>query len=558
MRYLTTIHLAAGLAIALPSIARGAALPPATPLARLEPPVGCLVGASIDWSKDSLKSFGQRIGFAPACAVSFVEMPLRDIDRHNLQGAFDQVKANGGLLLVTLEPTRGLASISAADNEEIAALCASYETQGVDTMLRFAHEMNGSWYSWGQQPLAYKKKFRALAAAVHGATRRTAMLWAPNNGGGYPFPGGGHGARVGSEDFAALDTNGDGRLDMKDDMYTPFYPGDDAVDWVGMTIYSWGAHYPWGGNSVPEPRAFGNSLTGDYNGTRGDETAVPNFYQLFCVQAGKPMAIPETGAFFNTTRHDGATERDIKSAWWHQVFAIEGDSPSALDTAVHFPMIKLINWFDIAKNESEAQNSLVDWRISADPLLYAPFVENLNRKRGGRNYYLPATPLDPVAPVRATALEVPPLLAAAAAPAGIFIEAEQIKPPGRNDVIADAAASGGAAVTSTVPWEPIFLGVVPPGHDSYTIWIRHRGGPIVLKRVSGEAQKDLKFIKNNPDQWTWTNAGRYATPELGDHLLIIRGGPGETTPPAVDAVVFGTDDSQTAPAPTNTGPAAPH
>jgi hypothetical protein len=37
-----------------------------------------------------------------------------------------------------------------------------------------------------------------------------------------------------------MDTNGDGAIDMYDDMYTPYYPGDDWVDWVGMSIFHFG------------------------------------------------------------------------------------------------------------------------------------------------------------------------------------------------------------------------------------------------------------------------------------------------------------------------------
>lgn len=37
-----------------------------------------------------------------------------------------------------------------------------------------------------------------------------------------------------------MDTNSDGKVDMWDDMYTPFYPGDDWVDWVGMSIFHFG------------------------------------------------------------------------------------------------------------------------------------------------------------------------------------------------------------------------------------------------------------------------------------------------------------------------------
>jgi soluble lytic murein transglycosylase-like protein len=67
------------------------------------------------------------------------------------------------------------------------------------------------------------------------------MLWAPNYGGGYPFASGQYNALPGTSDFALLDTNHDGVLNMSDDPYLPYYPGDDAVDWVGMSLYHWGS-----------------------------------------------------------------------------------------------------------------------------------------------------------------------------------------------------------------------------------------------------------------------------------------------------------------------------
>jgi hypothetical protein len=39
-----------------------------------------------------------------------------------------------------------------------------------------------------------------------------------------------------ARDCRLLDTNGDGQLDMSDDMFEPYYPGDDVVDWVGMEV----------------------------------------------------------------------------------------------------------------------------------------------------------------------------------------------------------------------------------------------------------------------------------------------------------------------------------
>ena len=56
-------------------------------------------------------------------------------------------------------------------------------------------------------------------------TCRTFMLWAPNNGGGYPFPNGTAIADyLSAPDFKAMDTNGDGQITQTDDPYAPFYP----------------------------------------------------------------------------------------------------------------------------------------------------------------------------------------------------------------------------------------------------------------------------------------------------------------------------------------------
>jgi beta-mannanase len=136
-------------------------------------------------------------------------------------------------MVITLEPFDGLDAVSENDCKDFAALCARYEKLGLGVMVRFAHEMNGSWYPWCQQPTLYKEKFQLLAQYVHAKTQNAAMLWAPNSGGSYPFSGGAWEATPGTADYPVLDTDGNNRLDMNDDMFTPYYPGDDAVDWVG-------------------------------------------------------------------------------------------------------------------------------------------------------------------------------------------------------------------------------------------------------------------------------------------------------------------------------------
>lgn len=66
-------------------------------------------------------------------------------------------------------------------------------------------------------------------------------------------------------------------------------------------------------------------------GADGDQSAIPSFYGLFCDDGvhNKPMMVPETAALYNPNYIGGASEIDIKSAWWKQV--IGGGRKSAIE-----------------------------------------------------------------------------------------------------------------------------------------------------------------------------------------------------------------------------------
>lgn len=356
---------------------------------RLEPKSGCYFGVVPDFGKYSLSEMSKMLGFTPASYVTFVNFPMSKEDADSLKGFVKQIVPTGGIVMITLEPFGGLEAISDKACQDFAAECAEYEQQGIGIMVRFAHEMNGSWYPWSQKPALYKEKFRMLAKYIHKATINTAMLWAPNNGDGYPFQGGAYGVKPGTADYSLLDTDGNNKLDENDNMYMPYYPGDDAVDWVGMTIYHWGRSYPWYENELPEPGSFADQMTGNYNGLNGDHRAVPDFYAMFCDDGvhNKPMAIPETSAFYNTEQA-GANELEIKQNWWSQVFNISGDTEQALDISVHFPKIKMINWFDIIKKETEAKGNIVDWRITGKSEIRQAFIDYFNSINSKRSYFI--------------------------------------------------------------------------------------------------------------------------------------------------------------------------
>ncbi|YCK79795.1 hypothetical protein M1D89_01835 (plasmid) [Arthrobacter sp. D3-18] len=334
------------------------------PRAGLVPDTGALLGVNLDWHAKPLATFAKDLGHKPAVSVSFTGFPLTIKDKYDLRRAVEQIRADGHMMLLTLEPHEGLSTVTDETAAALAKDLASFNANGVPVIVRFAHEMNGSWYAWSQQPHQYVAAFQTLAQAVHDHAPGSAMMWAPNYGGGYPFSGGQFEAKPGTPEFAALDTTGDGVLTMNDDAYAAYYPGDEAVDWVGMSLYHWGSTYPWGENELPEANKFADQITGNYVGANGDDSLLPDFYGIYGAQHGKPLAIPETAALFAPAA-GGEAEQTIKEAWWNQLF----------DPTTHqrFPQLKMINWFEWDKTEAEVKGR-VDWTVNNTPALRDAFT----------------------------------------------------------------------------------------------------------------------------------------------------------------------------------------
>lgn len=134
--------------------------------------------------------------------------------------------------LITLEPWPddiefpGLMFItSGSADDEIEDWADNVRDWGHPLFLSFAHEMNGWWYPWGtatappdKPPTPIGNTFQAYKEAwrrVHGIFKRknannVTWVWAPN----VVFPG--------------------------STPLTDLYPGDDYVDWVGVSGYNWG------------------------------------------------------------------------------------------------------------------------------------------------------------------------------------------------------------------------------------------------------------------------------------------------------------------------------
>lgn len=382
--------------------------------AKLEPARGVMTGVNLDWGNQFAGQFNGTVGWDHIIFVDFTYFPSAGGYAH-LDSHIGQVREAGGIFMITLEPFSGLESITASDCAAFAGWCAWWNAQGVPIMVRFAHEMNGDWYAWRMRPQLYREKFRLLANTIHAMATNTVMVWAPNEATGYPFSTfigmtretytNGYGTLA---DWVLLDSNGDGVLlnpgELRDDPYGPFYPGDQYVDWIGMTLYHWGQVYPWWYNCTPEARKFADILTGNYNGPNGgDLTWLPNFYADWVEARGKPLIIAETAGYYRPGAPNppdpfwppGQTTNEllIKQLWMDQVYNIYGDNTNALDISVHFPRIKAINWFNWYKIEAEAQNSYVNWTVTSNSAVRDAYLDRLRAAQGAQRYFLHASDL---------------------------------------------------------------------------------------------------------------------------------------------------------------------
>jgi hypothetical protein len=321
-----------------------------------EIPEGVYLGAIIPEGLQTFSDFNAETGVNHAVFCDFFKFPNcvidGEFDKDRLVGFLASCRQSGAMAMVTVELPLGFDSYA---NAQVESLALIFKSGRVPVFLRWAHEMNGSWYAWGQQPERYVNSFRNVSVVMKSLAENVAMTWTPNQGWGYPWPGGNFSVQASSPDFLLLDTDKNGVLDESDDPYLPFYPGDDVVDWVGHSFYHWSNRLERGYNETPSPDKWAQA--------NGIGNPMVNFHEEFAVKRNKPMMIAETSAFFDTadTRGGGGEEAEIKTAWIRQVYN-ESDT-SLVSLRKDLPKIGAIFWFNVEKFESET-SSVVDWRLS--------------------------------------------------------------------------------------------------------------------------------------------------------------------------------------------------
>ncbi|HEX8551909.1 MAG TPA: glycosyl hydrolase [Abditibacteriaceae bacterium] len=171
-------------------------------LAKFEPEKGCYVGAFIERDFTVLGNIGAFEELTKKKHASY--FTYVGYGRPFPKEWVDKVKKAGAAPHIAYEPNAGLDEV--VDGTYLRSWARDAARSGVPIFLRWASEMNGPWTAYGKNPAQYREKFRLMHQIMAEEAPNVAMVWTP---------------------FAEPQST-----------IAQFYPGDDAVDWVGMNIYS--------------------------------------------------------------------------------------------------------------------------------------------------------------------------------------------------------------------------------------------------------------------------------------------------------------------------------
>ncbi|KZT55079.1 glycoside hydrolase family 26 protein, partial [Calocera cornea HHB12733] len=280
-------------------------------------------------------------------------------------------------IYVTVYPLQGFGAVTQQTMAALGVQLQSYVNAGHAVFLRFAPEMNGNWFPYSTQPSAFVATWRTLYTTIKQSCPTCGLVWSPNAAIGYPY-----GITLDSvtlpADQALLDTNGDGQLDLNDDAYSPYYPGDAYVDWNGVSYYYKG-NYPNDYNVVQPQGFFEGSMTGvlpEVDEIGQTTTQYTPFYDKYCLNT--PCMLSESGAAWKVNQTGqpdwltvSPTQEQVQSGWWRDGITNE----TFLST---YPRLKMIMNFEWEKVESDGNiPTLRDFRLTNATDVLDAFVQDL-------------------------------------------------------------------------------------------------------------------------------------------------------------------------------------
>lgn len=322
-RILTLLSLSTALFVAAASGAH-AATKAAT--AKFEPAEGCYIGAFIERdhvARGNITVFEELTKKKHASYFTYVGygMPFPE-------AWVEKVRRMGAAPHIAFEPNNGLDEVK--DSTYLRAWARDAARTKVPIFLRWASEMNGPWTKYGGNAALYIEKFRLVAKIMHEEAPNVAMVWTP---------------------FA------------EPAKYIPeYYPGDDAVDWVGVNIYAVYVH------------------NGDPTRISKDEDPVSFLKTVYDLYGDrKPIHISEFAA---TIYCKGTATETVD-------WAIEKMTRFYTALREQFPRVKSVNWFCLDTIQTGLANN--NYSLLADGRVLAAYRQLVaNKYFLSRVYYNPA------------------------------------------------------------------------------------------------------------------------------------------------------------------------
>ncbi|WP_262339047.1 glycoside hydrolase family 26 protein [Gordonia sp. CNJ-863] len=186
---------------------------------------GCFLPGSIEAGAGSATAIDQLARLA-GTSPNVVHVYASINDQLSVE-TLDVVRRAGATPLVTLEPWNphdghdqseyALSSVTAGQHDAALHRWASQLASWTHpVLLRYAQEMNGSWYPWsvgvnGNSAAEFRTAWQRMYAIISNAAPNVSFVWAPNA------------ITEGTTDF------------------TNCFPGHEFVDYLGLDGYNWGS-----------------------------------------------------------------------------------------------------------------------------------------------------------------------------------------------------------------------------------------------------------------------------------------------------------------------------
>lgn len=236
----------------------------------------------------------------------------------------EEIDEHGSIPLISWEPWAGESYdpnwslresiLSGRSDTYIESWAQGLAAYGKPVLLRFAHEMHDSSFPWStgvngntaEDFVASWHRVQTIFRRYN--TSNVQWVWNPN-------------------------AIGDAAPEIYEPIYRSFYPGDDAVDWVGLDIYDTGPDLDWG---APYWRSLHDILDGPY--------------RALSTVTSKQIILAEVGS---------ATRGEDKANWMRQ-----GLGP---ELPLQFPRVRAVVWFDVTKEQP--------WQIQTSDVARSAFIE---------------------------------------------------------------------------------------------------------------------------------------------------------------------------------------